>query len=100
MINDHIEENSSSLIIVDVQKSFRKFFTEMYINELSKHCKKFNLKTRSYYGKTLSNHISYIYFLVLYTRHKLYKKNMKGLGEHLSKDSWDYPYLLKMKSLQ
>lgn len=42
MINDHIEENSSSLIIVDVQKSFRKFFTEMYINELSKHCKKFN----------------------------------------------------------
>jgi len=29
------------LIIVDVQKSFRKFFTEMYINQLTKHCNNF-----------------------------------------------------------
>jgi hypothetical protein len=34
--------NNNTLIIVDVQRSFRKFFTEMYINELSKHCKNFN----------------------------------------------------------
>jgi hypothetical protein len=30
------------LIIVDVQKSFRKFFTEMYLNELKKYCKEFD----------------------------------------------------------
>lgn len=33
--------NESSLIIVDVQKSFRKFFTEMYINQLVKYCNNF-----------------------------------------------------------
>jgi hypothetical protein len=33
---------SDTLIIVDVQKSFRKYFTEMYINQLTKHCQKFN----------------------------------------------------------
>jgi hypothetical protein len=33
--------NSSTLIIVDVQKSFKKFFTEMYVNELKKYCKNF-----------------------------------------------------------
>lgn len=32
----------NTLIIVDVQKSFRSFFTEMYINELTKHCQNFN----------------------------------------------------------
>lgn len=34
--------NQSTLIIVDVQKSFRKFFTEMYIHELKKYCKDFS----------------------------------------------------------
>jgi len=29
------------LIIVDVQKSFSKFFTEMYINQLTKYCNNF-----------------------------------------------------------
>ena len=32
----------SILIIVDVQKSFKKFFSEMYLNELNKYCKHFN----------------------------------------------------------
>jgi hypothetical protein len=39
-----IDENmdySNNLIIVDVQYSFRKFFTEMYINLLQKHCENF-----------------------------------------------------------
>ena len=31
----------TSLIIVDVQKSFSKFFTELYLNELKKHCNNF-----------------------------------------------------------
>lgn len=31
----------SNLIIVDVQKSFKRFFTEMYINLLQKHCENF-----------------------------------------------------------
>lgn len=30
------------LIIVDVQKSFKKFFNELYLNELKKYCNKFN----------------------------------------------------------
>lgn len=30
------------LIIVDVQKSFKKFFTDNYIKELKKYCNKFN----------------------------------------------------------
>lgn len=29
------------LIVIDVQKSFKKFFTEMYLNELNKYCKEF-----------------------------------------------------------
>lgn len=32
----------STLIIVDVQKSFKKFFTVMYLNELNKYCKQFS----------------------------------------------------------
>ena len=32
---------NEALLIVDVQKSFRKFFTEMYINELKKYCENF-----------------------------------------------------------
>ncbi len=34
--------NQDTLIIVDVQKSFRKYFSEMYLNELKKYCKNFN----------------------------------------------------------
>lgn len=34
--------DGSSLIIVDVQKSFRKFFSEMYLHELQEYCKSFN----------------------------------------------------------
>ncbi len=30
-----------TLIIVDVQKSYRKYFSEMYLNELKKYCKNF-----------------------------------------------------------
>lgn len=33
---------SSTLIIVDVQKSFRKFFSEMYLHELKKYCNEFS----------------------------------------------------------
>jgi hypothetical protein len=33
--------SSETLIIVDVQRSFRKFFSEMYLNELNKYCKNF-----------------------------------------------------------
>lgn len=31
-----------TLIIVDVQKSFKKFFSEIYLNELKKYCNSFN----------------------------------------------------------
>ena len=34
--------NKDILIIVDVQKSFRSFFTEMYLSKLKKYCNKFN----------------------------------------------------------
>lgn len=44
--------NQSTLIIVDVQKSFRKFFTEMYIHELKKYCKDF-----SYVYQIWDNHV-------------------------------------------
>ena len=33
--------NNSTLIIVDVQKSFKKFFSELYLNELKKYCHNF-----------------------------------------------------------
>lgn len=33
--------NGGVLIIVDVQRSFRRFFTEMYVNELKKYCQNF-----------------------------------------------------------
>jgi hypothetical protein len=33
--------NEKTLIICDVQKSFRSFFTDMYINQLTKHCNNF-----------------------------------------------------------
>lgn len=34
--------NDTTLIVVDVQKSFKQFFSEMYLNELKKHCGTFN----------------------------------------------------------
>jgi hypothetical protein len=34
--------NKDTLIIVDVQKSFRKYFSEMYLHELKKYCENFN----------------------------------------------------------
>jgi len=34
--------NKDILIIVDVQKSFSKFFSEKYVSELKKYCNKFN----------------------------------------------------------
>lgn len=34
--------NEDTLIVVDVQKSFKKYFSEMYLNELKKHCENFN----------------------------------------------------------
>lgn len=34
-------QNESILVIVDVQKSFRRFFSEMYLNKLKKYCKNF-----------------------------------------------------------
>jgi len=40
-IKTYESHNNSTLIVVDVQKSFRKFFNEMYINELKKYCKNF-----------------------------------------------------------
>lgn len=33
---------NETLLIVDVQKSFRKFFTEMYLHELKKYCRGFS----------------------------------------------------------
>ena len=33
---------NDALLIVDVQKSFRKFFTEMYLNQLRKYCQSFS----------------------------------------------------------
>jgi hypothetical protein len=36
-------QSQSILVIVDVQKSFRKFFSEMYLNELKKYCKQFDI---------------------------------------------------------
>ena len=33
--------SNETLIIVDVQKSFKKFFSEMYLNELNKYCNNF-----------------------------------------------------------
>lgn len=38
---ENFNQKGDVLIIVDVQKSFRKFFTEMYLNELKKYCKSF-----------------------------------------------------------
>jgi hypothetical protein len=35
-------QNKQTLIIVDVQKSFKKFFTDNYLKELNKYCLKFD----------------------------------------------------------
>jgi hypothetical protein len=37
---DH--SSNSTLIVVDVQKSFSKFFTEMYLHKLKEYCKQFS----------------------------------------------------------
>lgn len=42
----------SILIIVDVQKSYRKFFSEMYLNELKKYCNNFK-----YVYQIFDNHV-------------------------------------------
>jgi hypothetical protein len=35
-------DNKSTLIVVDVQKSFSKFFTEIYLHKLKEYCKQFS----------------------------------------------------------
>lgn len=40
-IKTYESHNNSTLIVVDVQKSFKKFFSEMYLNELKKYCQNF-----------------------------------------------------------
>ena len=45
-------QNDSILVIVDVQKSFRRFFSEMYLNELKKYCKNFK-----YVYQIFDNHV-------------------------------------------
>lgn len=42
MIKKFKEYNESILIIVDVQKSFSKFFTDNYLKELNNYCRKFS----------------------------------------------------------
>jgi hypothetical protein len=44
--------SSETLVIVDVQKSFRRFFSEMYLNELKKYCKNFK-----YVYQIFDNHV-------------------------------------------
>jgi hypothetical protein len=38
---EDFEQIGDTLIVVDVQKSFRKYFSEMYLNELKKYCETF-----------------------------------------------------------
>jgi hypothetical protein len=45
-------ENDTILLVVDVQRSFRRFFTEMYLNELNKYCENFN-----YVYQIFDNHV-------------------------------------------
>ena len=45
-------QDDSILVIVDVQKSFRRFFSEMYLNELKKYCKNFK-----YVYQIFDNHV-------------------------------------------
>jgi len=40
-IKTYESHNNSTLLIVDVQKSFKKFFSEMYLNELNKYANNF-----------------------------------------------------------
>ena len=39
---ENFTNNESILIIVDVQKSFKKFFTDNYLSELNKYCNNFS----------------------------------------------------------
>ena len=41
-------EGQSVLIVIDVQKSFNKFFNKKYIEELKKYCKKFDMVYQIY----------------------------------------------------
>jgi len=36
------KSNEDILIIVDIQKSFKKYFTDMYLHEVKKYCEKFD----------------------------------------------------------
>ena len=45
-------DTSVALIIVDVQKSFRKFFNEMYLHELKEYCEEFK-----YVYQIFDNHV-------------------------------------------
>lgn len=40
-IKENLREKKENIIIVDVQKSFSKYFTQMYVNQLQKHCQNF-----------------------------------------------------------
>jgi hypothetical protein len=49
---EDFEQIGDTLIVVDVQKSFRKYFSEMYLNELKKYCKTFQ-----YVYQIFDNHV-------------------------------------------
>ena len=41
LFKEFTNNQESHLLIVDVQRSFKKFFTTLYLNELNKYCQKF-----------------------------------------------------------
>ncbi len=49
------------LLIVDIQKTFEKFFTPNYIKEVSKYCKEFSEVYQIWDNHNINNSVDYLY---------------------------------------
>jgi hypothetical protein len=58
---NRFNEFNEVLLIVDVQKNFRKYFSEMYLNELKKYCKMFEEVYQVYDNHNISNKKEYLF---------------------------------------
>lgn len=77
---ENFTNNQSTLIIVDVQRSFRRFFSELYLNELKKFCLNFEFVIQIFDNHVDGKNVDKDY---------LYDPNEEAQTDH--RDVYDFP---------
>lgn len=77
---EKFENSGKILMIVDVQKSFKKFFNDLYVNELKKYCNKFDTVYQLFDNHVDGKNVDKDY---------LYDREEEAQTDH--KDLYDFP---------